>query len=204
MPKRKGIGDVSRIKPPEMTSALHQALSGRKKAILVDLLVELAEADRGMMRQLLARFDVVVAPDELVAATRRAIIDATAFDVREMNRNFDYDSAAYEEVKRNLGLLIGGGQLRQAMELSLELMKRGSYQVEMSDEGLMTGELEDCLGVVVEPLGKCDLPSEEVIRWCSAMLRADRVGFVGTEKLESLRKHFEMPGTGKKDDARLL
>ena len=38
------------------------------------------------------------------------------------------------------------------MELSLELMKQGSYQVEMSDEGLMTEDIEDCLNVVLKAL----------------------------------------------------
>ena len=100
--------------------------------------MELAEADRGVLRQLTARFDVATAPDELVAATRQAIADATDFDERDINRNFDYDYEAYSEVKRNLGRLIGSGQLRLAMLLAvLELMKRGSYQVEMSDEGLI-------------------------------------------------------------------
>ena len=97
--------------------------------------MELAQADRGVLRQLTARFDVATAPDDLVAATRQAIADATDFDEREINRNFDYDYQAYSEVKRNLGRLIGSGQLRLAMPLALELMKQGSYQVEMSDEG---------------------------------------------------------------------
>jgi hypothetical protein len=39
-----------------------------------------------------ARFDVATTPDELVAATRQAIANATAFDARDINRNFDYDS----------------------------------------------------------------------------------------------------------------
>ena len=42
--------------------------------------MELAEGDRAVLRQLTARFDVAAAPDELVAATRQAIADATAFD----------------------------------------------------------------------------------------------------------------------------
>jgi hypothetical protein len=66
-------------------------------------------------------------PDELVAATRQAIADVTAFDEREINRNFDYDDEAYAEVNRNLGRLIASGRLRSAMPLALELMKRGSY-----------------------------------------------------------------------------
>ncbi len=150
--------------------------------------MELAGADRGVLRQLTARFDVAAAPDELVAATRQAIADATRFDKREMNRNFDYDYGAYEEVKRNLGRLISAGQLRQAMKLALELMKRGSEQVEMSDEGLMTGDIEDGLNVVIKALGKGELSSAEVVAWCSAMIESDRVGFIALESLRSLQR----------------
>ena len=192
MPKRppKSRGAVPSRKPPGPTAALRQALARRKKAELVDVLMELAEADCGVLRQLTARFDVATPPDQLVAATRQAIADATDFDERDINRNFDYDYEAYGEVKRNLDRLIGSGQLRLAMPLALELMKRGSYQVEMSDEGMMTEDLEDCLKVVLEALRKCDLPAAEVIAWCSAMLEDDRVGFIAREPIRSLRDHF--------------
>jgi hypothetical protein len=193
MPKRppKPRRAVPSRKPPKPTAALRQALARRKKAELVEALVELAEADRGILRQLTVRFDVATAPDDLVAVTRQAIADATDFDEREINRNFDYDDEAYSEVKRNLGRLIGSGQLRQAMPLALELMKRGSYQVEMSDEGLMTEDIEDCLKVVLEALRECDLPAAEVIGWCSAMLENDRVGFIAREPMEALRAHWQ-------------
>jgi hypothetical protein len=182
-------------KQPGPTTELRQALTRRKKAELVDALMELAEADRGVLRQLTARFDVATAPNDLVAATRQAIADATDFDERDINRNFDYDDGAYGEVKRNLGRLIGSGQLRLAMPLALELMKRGSYQVEMSDEGLMTEDIEDGLKVVLEAVRKCDLPAAEVIAWCSAMLDNDRVGFIAREPLQSLRNHFQRTAT---------
>jgi hypothetical protein len=87
---------------------LRRVLSRRKKAELVDTLLELAQTDRGVLRQLTTRFDVAAAPDELVAATRQAIADAAAFDRRDINRNFAYDYEAYHEVKRNLrGRLLG-------------------------------------------------------------------------------------------------
>src|SRR5512135_1713095 len=194
MPKRqpKPRRAVPSRRAPEPTAALRQALARRKKTELVEVLMELAEADRGFLRQLTARFDVAVAPDELVAATRQAIADATDFDERDINRNFDYDDEAYQEVKRNLGRLIDSGQLRPAMQLSLELMKQGSeQQVEMSDEGMMTEDIKDCLSVVLKALKKCDLPAAEVIDWCSAMLENDRVGFIASELLQSLRKHFQ-------------
>ena len=191
MPKRKPKKPTPTRKQPESTAELRQALSKRTKAELVETLLELAEADRRVLRQLVARFDVAAAADELVAATRQAIADATAFDARDINRNFAYDSDAYDEVKRNLGRLIDSGQLRLAMQLSLELMKQGSYQVEMSDEGLMTADIEECLSVVHKALKKCDLPANEVIAWCSAMLGSDRVGFIAREPLQSLRNQLQ-------------
>ena len=77
------------------------------------------------------------------------------------------------------------------MELALELMKCGSYQVEMSDEGLMTEDIEDCLSVVLKALEKCNLASAELISWCSAMKDNDRVGFIAREQLESLRNRLQ-------------
>ena len=176
---------------PGPSTGLRRTLTRRKKSELVDVLIELAQADRGVLRQLTDRFDVAATSEELVAATRQAIADATAFDERDINRNFDYDYEAYGEVKRDLGRLIASGQLRLAMPLALDLMKRGSYQVEMSDEGLMTEEIEDSLSVVIEAIPKCDSPAEEVKAWCSAMLDADRVGFIGRKPLEALLRRVQ-------------
>ena len=191
MPQRKK--SVPRQNQPGPTAELRHALTRRKKAKLVDILMELAQGDRGILRQLTTRFDVAMAPDELVATTHQAIADATDFDERDINRNFVYDDEAYSTVKRNLGRLIDSGHLRSAMSLASELMKQGSYQVEMSDEGLMTEDIEDCLNVVIEALRKCDLPATEVIAWCSAMQKNDRVGFIASEPLKSLRNHFQKP-----------
>ena len=189
MSQRKPKKATPTSKRHEAIALLRRALSRQKKATLVDTLVELAQADRGVLRRLTGRFDVVAAPKELVAATYQAIADATAFDARDINQNFAYDYEAYGEVKRNLGRLIDAGQLQQAMRLTLELMKQGSYQVEMSDEGLMTQDIEECLDVVLKALAKCDLPADEVVAWCSAMLDNDRVGFISREPLQSLRNH---------------
>jgi hypothetical protein len=186
-PKKRGLA----IQQPESIAALRRALSRRKKAELVDVLLELAPGERGVLRQLTARFDVAAAPDERGAATRQAIAGATSFDQRDINRNFAYDYQAYGEVKRNLGRLIASGQLRLAMQLALELMKQGSYQVEMSDEGLMTEDIEDALSVVLKALAKCDLPAAEILAWCSAMLAHDGVGFIARVPLESLRERFQ-------------
>ena len=172
---------------------LRAALTKGKKADLIDILVELASSDRNLFRRLAVHFKLESPPEELAAASRLAIADATDFDEREINRNFSYDYAAYDEVKRNLSRLVELGQLPLAMELCLELMKQGSYQVEMSDEGMMTADIEECLAVVVKALKSSDLPSADVIAWCDQMLKSDRVGFIYREELQSLRSHVKPP-----------
>jgi uncharacterized Zn finger protein len=178
-------------KPTESAERLREALAKRTKGDLIDVLVEFARDDRGILRRLDARLDLEAPPEELVAATRGAIADATDFDERDINRNFSYDYEAYGEVKRNLTRLVKLGQLRLAMELSLELMKQGSYQVEMSDEGLMTEDIEECFKVVTTALKKCDVPPGEIVAWCEAMIKSDRVGFIYGQELQSLRHQFE-------------
>jgi hypothetical protein len=176
---------------PQSTAKLRMALARRKKAELVNALLELAQTDRRVLRQLSARFDVAATADELVAARQQAIADASYFDKRDINRDFAYDYEAYRAVQGNLGRLIAMGQVRLAMQLALELMKQGSHQVSMSDEGLMTKDIVDCLNVVLDALPKSDLPAEEVSAWCSAMLASDEVGFIAREALERLRKRFQ-------------
>jgi len=190
MPQRKKK-TTSVPKTTISVDRLARALARRKKAELIKVIVEIARADRGIMRQLAMQFSVEVPPKELVAETRQAIGDATEFDEREINYNFDYDYQAYTTVKRNFGRLIKLGHLREAMKLSLELMKQGSYQVEMSDEGMMTDDIEACLQVVISALKKCNLPDDDVIAWCAAMAKTDRVGFICDTELQALRKELE-------------
>jgi uncharacterized Zn finger protein len=176
----------------DLAKTLRKALAKRSKADLIDALLDLAKEDRKVFRQLDARFELKSSSEELAAATRQAIADATDFDERDANRNFSYDYAAYEGVKRNLSRLIDLGELRLAMELSLELMDRGSHQVETSDEGLMTDDIEECLTVVIKALKKSELPTAEKLAWCREMTTRDRVGFVCDEELQTLREHFEV------------
>ncbi len=191
MPKRTLKKAGKAAKTTDSSERLRKALGKRTKGELIDALVEFAKEDRGILRRLDARFELEAPPKELVAATRQAIADATDFDERDINRNFSYDYAAYSAVKRNLSRLIDLGQLRLAMTLSLELMDKGSYQVEMSDEGLMTEDIEECLQAVIQTLTKCDLPAGEVVAWCAAMLKGDRVGCICDRDLRSLQHHFE-------------
>jgi len=191
MAKRKTKKAVKSPETADPTPRLRKALAKRTKAELVDVLVEFARHDRAVLRRLTAHFELQTPPKELMVMTRQAIADATAFDEREINYNFDYDYEAYGQVQRNLHRLIELGHLQPAMELSLELMNKGSYQVERSDEGLMTDDIEECIKVVLKALRKCDLPAAKVIAWCAAMVKKDRVGFICEQELQALRRQFE-------------
>lgn len=126
MPKRRRLKKLPKAADlADAAARLRKALAKCTKAELVDVLVEFAREDHKLLRRLDARFEPEAPVKALVAATRQAIADATDFDEREINYNFDYDGEAYIEVKRNLTRLIDQGHLRQAMELSLELMKEG-------------------------------------------------------------------------------
>jgi hypothetical protein len=122
---------------------------------------------------------------------RRGINSTRSSAIRAPLLSFAYDYEAYAEVKRNLGRLIASRQLRLALQLAPELMKRGTYQVEMRDEGLMTEDIDSGLSVVIEAVAIYDLPSEEALAWCSAMLAADRTGFIARKPLEVLRGRLQ-------------
>jgi len=55
---------------------------------------------------------VATTPDELVAARRQAIADSTAFDARDINRNFDDDYEAYGVVRVDYPFTTGGAKVR--------------------------------------------------------------------------------------------
>ena len=191
MPRRRLKKVPKVVKTAGSVAGLRKALARCRKDELVAIIMELANADRRILGHLASRFEVATPPEELRGATRQAIADATDFDERDANHNFGYDDDAYIEVRRNLKRLLAQDQLPSAMELALELMKEGSRQVEMSDEGLMTDDIEECLMVVIKALGNSDLPAGDVLAWCSSMLDADRVKFICDGELESLRQHIK-------------
>lgn len=189
MSKRRPLKLIPTV---DLTGVLRDRLSQCPPGDLIDLLVELANSDRNVLRHLDAHIELALEPEELALVTRQAIADATRFDERDVNRNFPYDHAAYDQVKRNLTRLVRQGQLRLALELSLEVMDQGSLQVEASDEGLMLPEIEMCLQVVLAVLFQCDLPREEKIAWCHQMRHRDRVGIICEQELVSLQSQLAL------------
>lgn len=169
---------------PSPSELIRQALSKCKKADLIDLLVEFSKQCLDVRRELEARLNVEKPVSLLVKDIEIEIGLATDFDERRMNYNFDYDHESYEAVEKGLKKLIEHGELEEAKRLSLELMKRGSYQVACSDEGLMSYEIEDCLKPVIKAVKRTG--GEQAKQWAAEMIRADEGGFICDSELGNL------------------
>lgn len=102
-----------------------------------------------------------------------------------MNHNFDVDWQANGEIQKGLTLLVELGHLADAKSLALKLMKDGSYQVECSDEGLMSDDIGQCLKPVIQAVKAAG--ADEAAKWAAEMLKADRMGFICEQELARLR-----------------
>lgn len=180
--KRKSAKKSPRKVNP--TDLVRAGLGKLKKSDLVELLTSYASNDIEIRRDLEDKLAIEKPVELIISDIDSAIATATDFDDRDINRNFSFDYAAYEAVEKGLKQLIQQGELAEAQRLSLELMKQGSYQVECSDEGMMTEEIEDCLKPVIHAVKKEG--GDEAIAWAKLMIAADRVGFICEQPLRQL------------------
>ena len=171
----------AKVSPSEL---IRSALGKCKKADLIDFLVEFSTQHLEVRRELETRLSVEKPVSLVVNDIESAIALATEFDDRRMNYNFDYDYASYEAVEMGLKKLVQHEELDEAKRLSVELMKRGSYQVECSDEGLMTQEIEDCLKPVIKAVKREG--GLQAKQWAAEMIAVDRVGFICDTELQKL------------------
>ena len=160
------------------------ALNKVKKTELIELLVMFSEEHAEIRRDLEIRLSIAKPVKLVVKDVRESIALATVVDDRRINYNFDYDHASYEVAQTGLERLVECGELEEVKRLAIELMKKGSYQVACSDEGLMTEEIENCLQPVIKAVGR--VGGEKAKLWAKAMISADEVGFICDTELRSL------------------
>ena len=164
---------------------IETALRKRTKAELVETIMVLAKQHTGVARGLENELNIEKPAELLIEDVGRAIAHATDFYERMINHNFDVDWQAYEDVKKGLKQLIALGHLEDAKSLAITLMKDGSYQVECSDEGLMSDDISKCLRPVIQAVKKAG--GKEADAWAFEMQLADRVGFICDRELAALR-----------------
>jgi hypothetical protein len=182
---KKGTKRTRKLAKSDRFPLIDAELRKRTKADLIAMILAIAKEHAVVARELEDRLNIEKPVDLLVADVSSAIDRATDFDERMMNHNFDVDWQAYADVQKGLSLLVELGHLADAKSLALKLMKDGSYQVECSDEGLMTEEIQDCLKPVIDAVKSAG--GGEAARWAKDMSIADRVGFICDKELAELQ-----------------
>ncbi|MEQ1828176.1 MAG: hypothetical protein ABL921_19610 [Pirellula sp.] len=163
---------------------IQSALRKLKKSQLIDLLMGLDTYDPTPRWSIEATIDVKKPPELIVHDLRQAIEMATQVDRSKLNHNFAFNWQAYEETERGFKALVASGNLEMAKQMAIEFMNKASYQVECSDEGMMTENIEACLKTVIQAVAV----QQPHMRhdWATQMLQADRCGFICLRTLEAL------------------
>jgi hypothetical protein len=182
---KKGTKKPRKLAKSDRFPLIGKELHKRTKAELVAMILAIAKEHAVVARELEDRLTIEKPADLFVADVSSAIDRATDFDERMMNHNFDVDWQAYADVRKGLAQLAELGRLADAKSLALKLMKKGSYQVECSDEGLMTDDISECLKPVIRAVKSAG--GDVAVKWAGDMQAADRVGFICEEELAELR-----------------
>lgn len=178
---------MAKLKPKTVADRykpIEKSLQKLKKQELIELLMQLGMLSDSACKELESRLKIDKPAELIVHDINSAIMLATEVDDSSINYNFDYDDQAYSEIESGFKSLIKLGELDSVKTLAVELMSTGSYQVECSDEGLMSDEIEDCLLPVIKAVKQQD--SDGGRAWAKKMIAADRVGFICDNSLKKM------------------
>ena len=78
--------------------------------------------------------------------------------------------------------MIQKAKLEETKALALRLIKKGSYQMECSDEGLMLKDIENCLRPVISAVAESSRDRD----WAQQMLQHDVIGCICKRELNEL------------------
>lgn len=163
---------------------LRKALARTKKAELIDIMMDLSVYDPSPRWEIEQAVKLEKPMELAVHDTRCAIKIATEVPHEQIGHDFQFSWQAYEAIEFGLRDLIRQGFVEEAMQLAIELMDKGSEQLECSDQGDMLINIEDCLGPVVDAAEHLDAMIAK--SWAQQMKTTDRVGFVMEERLDRL------------------
>ncbi len=149
---------------------------------MVDIILRFVQDEKASQWTLENEIRLDKSVDLIVHDIGSAIDLATKVDQQRLNDNLDYDWRAYAAVRRGLSELIQKDFIKEAKNLALRLIDKGSYQMECSDEGLMQEEIEDCLRPVIGAVA--NLPGGQ--GWALEMLGHDRMGCLCEQELRKM------------------
>lgn len=122
----------------------------------------------------------------LIAIARRAIYDATWYEVKSINHNFSYDRQAYYAVAKLFHQLADRDKLEALLELTGLLISAGDSQMEAGDEGMTRDEIEMCVNVTLDALEASSFTPEQ-LRETACALRCSAAGtFICHQRFEQL------------------
>ena len=182
---KKGTKKPRKLVTSDRFPLIDGELRKRTKADLIAMILAIAKEHAVVAQELEDWLHIEKPMELLVADLSSAIERATDFDRRMINHNFEVDWRAYVDVRKGLLLLVEQGRLEEAKLMALQLMNRGSYQVECSDEGMMLDDLCECLKPVIQAVKTAG--GVEATQWACDMLKADRIKFICKQELAELR-----------------
>lgn len=171
----------------EREELLRATLRRMKKVDLVELTLRVAREGKASEWMLEHEVGLDKPVNLLVNDIEVAMEIATRVDEQQMNRNPEIDWRAYEVVQRGLLQLIEKERIEDAKALALKLMRKGSFQIECSDEGLMHEEIENCLRPVISAVHESSGGSE----WALEMLRHDGTRSICQRELTELAQAIQ-------------
>lgn len=177
----KAIEDAKQFARDKL-ELLRQALRRVKKADLIELTLRVAQVEKASEWMLEHELELEKPIGLAVNDIKLAIDIATKVDERRLNYDLAYDWRAYEAVRLGLLQLIANGDNEEAKRLAVELMDKGTNQMECTDEGLVQGDIESCLRPVISAVA--DLPGSP--KWALKMLTFDRIGCLCEHELREL------------------
>ena len=142
-------------------SSLAETFKRIKKAEIVGLLMKLANATPDVAAWFEVQLNISKSKTDQIFDIERDIEIASSVPKHLINYNFPVDYEAYERIEHALQKLIEAGHLDSAMELAKQLMRAGSNEVEMSDEGLMADTIADCLRLVARAVKSAEISDEQ-------------------------------------------
>ena len=176
--------------------AIRSHLETLSKKQLVERLYQFATSDQDVWDELESECECQPQADshkELIRWTEDAIRDAT-----EPGLEWGGD---YPKVREHLKQLADRGQVAAVLELGAQLLQRGREQIELSDEGLMTDDLADCMKVVFSVLPKSSLEPAEQMQWVFDRSCEDGYCMTDAAAAKFWRRRFKRADWGKFADA---
>lgn len=163
-------------------SKLHKLLAAKSREELLELVLQLV-ANFPAVERAVAEAEQLKSGriEPLVHSLRREICTLTSEPAWSSPWSDEQDVPDYSHVRQQFATMLATGHADILLELGDELWRRGSEQVEQSDDEGETGEaIAQCLDIVLRALAHSSLPPGKQLLWVIDRLMEDEYGLLHT------------------------